>query len=307
MRFSFWPTTGRPWSEVMTIARHCEATGWDGIYIADHFMPHGDFSPDVDQTQPLDGDRLECWSVLAALATAVPRVRLGTLVTSVTYRHPAVLANIAAAVDNISEGRLVLGVGAGWQLNEHAAYGLELGTLTERFDRFEEACAVLTGLLHEQRTTFEGKYFAVHDAPNQPAPVQPRLPLLIGGGGEKRTLPIAARFADEWNHWAVPKALERKVERLHECCEAIDRDPATIAVSTQAMLFVSHDEAALAKRRERATALSVIGTPAEVVETMAAYERAGANEFVVPDTNAPLTKCLETCDLFMEEVVAPPR
>src|SRR5215470_11208997 len=104
MRFSFWPSTSRPWSEILEISRHCEATGWDGLYLADHFMPHGDFTPGTDQSVPIDGDKLECWSVLAGLAASVPRVRLGTLVSSVTFRHPAVLANIAAAVDTMSDG-----------------------------------------------------------------------------------------------------------------------------------------------------------------------------------------------------------
>ena len=168
MRFSIWPTTKRPWDEILELTRHCEATGWDGVYVADHFMPHGDFTPDVDHTAPLDGDTLECWSVIAALAAAVPRLRLGTLVSSVTYRHPAVLANIAAAVDNISHGRLLLGIGAGWQVNEHAAYGIELGTVSERLDRFEEACEVISSLLRERHTTYAGKYYRVTDGP-QPA------------------------------------------------------------------------------------------------------------------------------------------
>jgi len=111
MRFSIWPSPTRPWDEIHEVAAHCEQTGWDGVYFADHFMPNG---PGPAAT---DGDMLECWSVLAALAALVPRVRLAPLVTSVTYRHPAVLAKIAAAVDQISHGRLTLGIGAGWQEN----------------------------------------------------------------------------------------------------------------------------------------------------------------------------------------------
>src|SRR5947208_10152025 len=140
-------------------------------------MPHSDFGPGADPSAPLDGDTLECWSVLAALAASVPRVRLGSLVSSVTFRHPAVLAAIAAAVDNISGGRLVLGVGAGWQVNEHAAYGIALGTVAERLERFEEAVTVLRSLLREHRTTFAGRIYELHDAPNQPGPAQERLPL----------------------------------------------------------------------------------------------------------------------------------
>jgi F420-dependent oxidoreductase-like protein len=267
-------------------------------------MPHGDFTPDVDDTLALDGDKLECWSVLAALAAAVPRLRLGTLVSSVTFRHPAVIANIAAAVDNISGGRLVLGVGAGWQRNEHVAYGIELGTIAERLDRFEEACAVINSLLHERRTTFEGNYYRIADAPNQPAPVQARLPLLIGGGGEKRTLRIAARYADIWNSWTTPDALAAKVRVLYGHCEAIGRDPAAIDISTQAPLFLSEDESWLATKRNVAPGRSIVGTPSEVADIVRRYRDAGAGEIVIPDSMEPLTSWKETCDLFIGEVAS---
>jgi alkanesulfonate monooxygenase SsuD/methylene tetrahydromethanopterin reductase-like flavin-dependent oxidoreductase (luciferase family) len=126
MRFGIWPSPARQWPDIVELVAHCESTGWDSAYFADHFMPNG---PDAT---PLDGDTLECWSVMAALAASVPRLTLASLVTSVTYRHPAVLAKIACAIDQVSQGRLVLGVGAGWQVNEHAAYGIELGTRRSR-------------------------------------------------------------------------------------------------------------------------------------------------------------------------------
>lgn len=295
MRFSIWPSPARPWSEILELTQHCEATGWDGAYFADHFMPNG---PDAT---PLDGDTLECWSVMAALAAAVPRLRLGTLVSSVTYRHPAVLANIAAAVDRISEGRLLLGIGAGWQENEHAAYGIELGSVKERLDRFEEACEVLTGLLRTQRTTVTGSWYSVTDAPNQPAPVQEKLPILIGGGGEKRTMKIAAKYADEWNAWSTPEVLAHKVDVLRRHCDDLGRDPAEIQVSTQAMLFLSTDEAWLADKRGN----GIVGTPAEVTEIVAAYRDAGCDELIVPDfTMGPMARRKDTCDLFFNEVAS---
>ena len=296
MRFSIWPAPTRTWDEILELTRHCEATGWDGVYFADHFMPNG---PDAT---PLDGDTLECWSIMAALAVSVPRLRLGTLVTSVTYRHPAVLANIAAAVDRISEGRFLLGIGAGWQENEHAAYGIELGSVKERLDRFEEACEVLIGLLREQRTTFAGDHYRLAEAPNQPAPVQERLPILIGGGGEKRTMKIAARYADEWNAWTTPEVLAHKVGVLHRHCEDLGRDPSEIAVSTQALLFLSTDEAWLAERRGN----GIVGTPEDVIEIVAAYRDAGCDELIIPDfTMGPMERRKETCDLFINEVAAP--
>lgn len=300
MRFSIWPSPNRPWDEILELARHCEATGWDGVYFADHFMPNA-----ADAT-PLDGDTLECWSVIAALAAAVPRLRLASLVTSVTYRHPAVLANVAAAVDNISGGRLLLGVGAGWQENEHAAYGIELGSVKERLDRFEEACQVITSLLREPRTTFEGTHYRLRDAPNQPAPVQAPLPLLIGGGGEKRTMAIAARYADEWNAWTTPDVLAHKVDVLHQHCDALGRDPAEIAVSTQALLFLSTDEGWLADKRSGDIGrAAIVGTPSEVTDIVGHYRQSGAEELIVPDfTLGSITRRKDTCDLFMDEVAA---
>jgi len=300
MRFGIWPSPTRPWNEILELVSHCEATGWDSVYFADHFMPNG---PDAT---PLDGDTLECWSVLAALAASVPRITLAPLVTSVTYRHPAVLAKIAAAVDRIGSGRLVLGLGAGWQENEHASYGIELGPIKERMDRFEEAVTIIESLLHHPRTTFEGKFFAVSDAPNQPPPAQEHLPLLIGGGGEQRTMRIAARFADQWNSWTTPDVLAHKVKVLADRCSEIGRDPAEMHVSTQALLFMSSDEAWLAQRRQADTGqATIVGTPDEVVEIVARYRDAGADELIIPDfTMGSASRRIDTCDLFLEQVAS---
>jgi len=300
MRFSIWPSPAQPWDDVYQTAAHCERTGWDAVYFADHFMPNG------PGPQARDGDTLECWSVIAALAATVPRVRLAPLVTSVTYRHPAVLANIAAAVDQISQGRLTLGVGAGWQENEHAAYGIPLGTVRERLDRFEEAVQILRSLLSEPRTTFAGQYFSLQDAPCQPGPVQDRLPLLVGGGGERRTLRIAARYADHWNAWTTPDQLAHKVSVLRQHCAEAGRDPAEIHVSTQALLYLSTDKQWLEDKRQASSGQPVIvGTPAEVADIVARYREAGADELIVPDfTLGGMARKQDTCDLFMREVVA---
>lgn len=296
MRFSIWPSPQRTWTEILELTQHCERSGWDGVYYADHFMPNS------GDTKPLEGDTLECWSVIAALAAAVPRLRLAPLVTSVTYRHPAVLANIAAAVDNISGGRLLLGLGAGWQENEHVAYGIELGTIKQRLDRFEEACEVISAMTRETWTSFTGEYFNLVDAVNQPAPVQQNLPILIGGGGEKRTLRIAAQYADEWNSWTDPPTLTHKRAVLHQHCESIGRDPADIAISTQALLFLSTDEEWLKDKRSMG---GIAGTPAEVTDIIAEYRDAGADEIIVPYfTMGPMQRRKDTCDLFMREVAA---
>ena len=300
MRFSIWPSAAQPWDDIRDTAAHCEQTGWDAVYFADHFMPNGP-GPDA-----LDGDTLECWSVVAALAASVPRIRLAPLVTSVTFRHPALLAKIAAAVDQVSHGRLTLGVGAGWQQNEHASYGIALGTVRERLDRFEEAVQILRSMLSQPRTTVAGQYFRLQDAPNQPAPVQGRMPLLIGGRGERRTMLIAARYADEWNSWTTPELLAHKVSVLRAHCEEVGRDPREIRVSTQALLYLSTDQEWLRGRRQAEPGSPVIvGTPGEVADIVARYREAGADELIIPDsTLGSMARKKDTCDLFMQEVAA---
>jgi F420-dependent oxidoreductase-like protein len=246
----------------------------------------------------------ECWSTLAGLAAAVPRVRIGSIVTGNTYRHPAVLAKQVATVDHISGGRVVLGLGAGWQENEHLAYGIDYSTVKGRLDRLDEACAVLTSLLRNDRTTFSGEHYALVDAPLEPKPVQSRLPLLIGGGGEKRTLKIAARWADEWNVWGDPALLAHKGAILAEHCEQIGRDPAEIKHSACAMLILSDDTAWLDRQRARDFGRpAIVGTPAEVVDIVAAYTAAGVDELLLPDFTMPDPgRKRATYDLFINEV-----
>jgi F420-dependent oxidoreductase-like protein len=297
MRISFWPNAGQPWSEIIDVAGYAERTGWDGIWVADHFMPAGG---------DLDVPMHECFTVLAALAVAVPRVRLGSLVAGNTYRHPAVLTKQAVTIDHASGGRLVFGLGAGWQENEHDAFGIELPGIKGRLDRFEEACTIVTSLLREPRTTFKGEHYVITEAPLDPKPVNGHLPFLVGGGGEKRTMRIAARFADEWNVWGDPALLTQKNAVLDRHCEDLGRDPATIKRSANALLFLSDDEKWVSERRSRSVGRpTIIGTPDEVVEIVAAYEDAGVDELIIPDFNLrdPQSK-RDTMDMFMERVVA---
>ena len=200
----------------------------------DHFYPI--FS---DSSGPC----LEGWSTLTALAQATTRLRLGTLVTGVHYRHPAVLANMAAAVDIISGGRLELGIGAGWNEEESGAYGIELGSIKERFDRFEEACEVLKGLLSQEKTTFDGKFYHLKDARNEPkGPQKPHPPICIGGSGEKRTLRITAKYADHWNFvGGPPEEFARKRDVLASHCADIGRDPKEIMLSAHVRLTPDHN------------------------------------------------------------------
>ena len=291
MRFSIVVDPGRPWAEILDLARHVDAVGWDGLYLSDHFMPN-----DANGL-PVDGVMFEGWTALAALAGHTRRLRLGTLVLGNTYRHPAVVANMAATMDHASGGRFVLGLGAGWQANEHAAYGIKLGSAGRRLDRFAEACAAIRSLLSQSRTTLHGEYYRLTDAPCDPKPVQRRLPILIGGGGERRTMRIAAQYADEWHAWGTPEGFAHKNTVLDRHCHDIGRDPSTIRRATGATVILSttattqHDAAAIA------------GTPPQVLDTLATYKATGADEFIVRDDRTmPLSVATDTLSVFWTEI-----
>ena len=231
MRFAFKTSPQQTtWAEMLTVWKAADdievyESGWN----FDHFYPIFD--------DP-NGPCLEGWTTLTALAQATTRLRLGTMVTGIHYRHPAVLANMAAAVDIISGGRLELGVGAGWNEQESGAYGIELGTVTERFDRFEEACQVLIGPLSQETTDFNGKFYQLTAARNEPkGPQRPHPPICIGGGGEKRTLRITAKYAQHWNFpGGTPKDFAHKRDVLAAHCVEVGRDPKEIMMSAQIRL-----------------------------------------------------------------------
>jgi F420-dependent oxidoreductase-like protein len=236
MRFGlFTGLTGIPWTRLQKLWTHIEDTGWDAAFVTDHFMPN---VPD-----PVE-DTLECWTALAGLAQTTTRLRIGTLVSGNTYRHPAVLAKMATTIDIMSNGRLICGMGAAWQANEHAAYGIPFYTVGERLSRLEEACQVLINLWQQPKTTLTGKYYQLTDAPLFPKAIQqPHPELLIGGGGEKRTLRIAAKYADHWNVWGGPGILARKGRVLEEHCSSIGRDPAQIIRSANMPLLITDNVA----------------------------------------------------------------
>ena len=234
MRFAFKTSPqDTTWAELLAVWKAADdidvfESGWT----FDHFYPIFTNSA---------GPCLEGWTTLTALAQATTRLRLGTLVTGIHYRHPAVLANMVAALDVISDGRVELGIGAGWNQEESGAYGIELGSVKQRMDRFEEACQVLISLLSQQTTTFDGTYYRLKDARNEPkGPQRPHPPICIGGSGEKRTLRITAQYAQHWNFVAgTPEEFTRKRDVLAEHCADIGRDPREILLS--AHLRLEHD------------------------------------------------------------------
>lgn len=295
MHFSFWPAPSHPFATHVDLARHAESTGWDGVWLADHFMPNAE---DTSQDWP------EGWTTLSALAMAVPRVRLGTLVIGNTYRHPAVLAKMAATLDHISGGRLVLGLGAGWQENEHRQYGIPFHDVPGRLARLDEACEVITSLFTQEKSNFAGRHYQLTDASLEPKPLQSPLPLLIGGGGEKVTLRIAAKWANEWNVWGTPETLAHKISVLEAHCRDLGRDPGTIRKSAQALLFMGEDQAWLDKMRSAPSPMArMIGTPAELRDLVAQYADAGVDELIIPDFTlggGDATK--RAMDTFLKEV-----
>jgi alkanesulfonate monooxygenase SsuD/methylene tetrahydromethanopterin reductase-like flavin-dependent oxidoreductase (luciferase family) len=271
MRLAIWPGAGQPYDAILEAARHAADTGWDAVYVADHFMP--DEGPGVDVRHPV----LEATSLVAALGAVVPRVRIGTLVLGNTYRHPAVVANLAATVDRITGGRFVLGVGAGWQVNEHRQYGIELPPTRQLLDRFVEALQVLHGLLRTPATTFDGTYYQLTDAICEPPPVQRPLPILIGAKGEKRMLGVVARYADIWNAWGSPELIAHKMKVLDDHCARIGRDPSEIQRTAQALTVAEGEVPDVGDRPV------IGGSRARLADAIERYRAIGLDELIVPD------------------------
>lgn len=306
MRFGLFTSMGmQTWEGVRDLWRHAEATAWDVACVTDHFMPN---------TPEREGAMLESWSSLAALAALVPRMRIGTIVLGNTYRHPAVVAKMAAQVDIISGGRLVLGLGAGWQENEHEAYGIPFYTTRERLERLDEACQVMRALWTQRRSDFQGRYYRLSDAPLDPKPVQqPHPELMIGGGGERVTLRIVAKHADHWNVWGGPKVLARKGAVLDEHCAAVGRDSKTITRSANMSLLITDSQAeveqladTIAKRMGRHAAdardTCLAGTPAQIRQTLHELRAAGVGVLFIPTLFRPLPELRRDLDRFIAEI-----
>ncbi|MFB3104991.1 MAG: LLM class F420-dependent oxidoreductase [Pseudomonadales bacterium] len=295
MRFSFWPNPSQSYEDVLKLAQHVEQTGWDGIWYADHFMAN---APDTSTPWP------EAWTTLAAIGAKVPRLRLGTLVMGNTYRHPAIVAKMAATLDHISGGRAVLGLGSGWQENEHKQYGIPFYTVGERLARLDEACQVIKLLFNEKKSDFDGRFYQLQDASLAPKPIQNPLPLLIGGGGEKVTLKITAKYADEWNVWGDVDKLRAKMEILDQHCADVGRDPKEIKRTAVALLFMSEDPEYLERtRNSNLQQATIIGTPEEIRDIVAEYANIGVDELIVPDfTLGTGDKKIATLDQFINDV-----
>jgi F420-dependent oxidoreductase-like protein len=275
------------------VARQAEAadrSGFDTVLVMDHFYQ-------LPMLGPPDAYMVEAYTLLGALAQRTSRVRLGTLVTGNTYRNPAVLAKVVTALDIVSGGRAQLGIGAGWFQLEHDAFGVEFGTFTDRFEKLEEALQIILPMLRDERPTVAGRHYRVTDAVNQPPPVG-RIPVMIGGSGEKKTLRLVAQYADESNLICDVDEIPRKLDALAAHCERVGRDRGEITVSVQRNVCIapSHDEAESALTRylgERGIDLAgadeatrrvieatvTFGDPDEVSEKLASVLALGVDGF----------------------------
>lgn len=256
LRFGlFMSQANKPWRQVLDEFLMAEELGFDHAWLVDHL---------VDTDGPPENGCLEGWTLLAALAARTSRIRLGVLVSSNTFRHPALLVKEAVTVDHVSDGRLILGMGTGWNVDEHRRYGLDLPEPGERVDRFEEAIEVVTQMMAQERTTFTGRFYRLDDARLQPPPVQhPRIPILIAAH-RPRMLRIAARYADQWDTFAampgtatdgVEAEVADRIALLDRACLDIGRDPTGIRRSTWASSEVLASTAAYVDFVERHRAL----------------------------------------------------
>ena len=299
MRFSVWPAPARPATEILDLARAADNLGWFGFWFADHYMT------DTGSTALAPGDSHEVWGILPAVAAVTSNLRIGPLVSPTSVHHPALLANRAATIDHVSGGRMVLGLGAGWQINEHHAYGIELEEPATRVSRFDEAIQITRSMLDNERTSFEGRFYTITDAPCDPKPVQAQLPILVGTSGP-RMCRITARHAQEWNTWGAPDLAADNRATFVAGCEAVGVDPATKHTSVQAMFHFTSDAERIAKIQSSAAAdRSIAGSNDYVVEQLGRYRDQGFDEVIVPDftLGSDPAKRLATYEMFTADII----
>jgi alkanesulfonate monooxygenase SsuD/methylene tetrahydromethanopterin reductase-like flavin-dependent oxidoreductase (luciferase family) len=301
------------WPELAATARQVDELGFASLWSNDHFFPAAGAGAAEPDAAP--GPFLEGWITLAGFAMVTSRVPLGVLVSGAGYRNVGLLVKQATAVDHLSDGRVTLGLGAGWHVRDHAAFGFDLPPVAGRLDRLAEQAAAARALLDGHEVSAAGVYVTLDRAANLPPPVRDRMPIMIGGSGERRTLRIVARYADAWNGEGDPATYRHKGEVLDGHCAAVGRDPAAIrrTVGLPPASVRSTREAAVASLAARlwhngllpdeaeatAAASPLVGTPEAVAEALAAYAAAGAEEAIV-DWPAPFdTETLERLAALM--------
>jgi F420-dependent oxidoreductase-like protein len=276
---NLWPQN-TTWQQLRQHALLADRLGFDSLWVWDHF-----YSINGDLHRP----NLEGWQVQAAYAAITERVRIGCLVSGITHRHPAVLANMATTLDNISNGRAILGIGAAWNALEHNAYGIDLGTPGERSTRFAEGAKIIRQLVDGKRVTFSGKYYDLTNAEVLVRPIQERLPIMIGGGGEQRTLRTTARYADMWHGFGTTEQMAHKVDVLRKHCADVGRDPNEITPFAGKWVVIREDPAEARKVLDRIAQKHgmtsppepFIGSSEQIAERIAEYWKVGIRGFIV--------------------------
>jgi F420-dependent oxidoreductase-like protein len=280
------PQQGASYDDLLRIAQHAEELGFDGFFRSDHFLLMGEYAADGVTGEPGPSD---AWTTLAGLARETSRIRLGTLVTSATFRHPGLLAIQVAGVDAMSGGRVELGLGAGWFEAEHAVYGVPFPDVHERFDRLEEQLAIVTGLWATpvgEPFSFDGKHYRLLDAPALPKPVQAPPPVIVGGHGKRRTPALAARYASEFNVGFSGRAeVAELYAGVYQACVDAGREPTDLVLSVAHMLCCGTTEADLSRRAADArntvegmrAAEAFVGSPDEVVDRIGRFAETGAS------------------------------
>jgi len=287
------------WDEMRDAALLAEQAGWDVLMTWDHFVPlMGDIT----------GPNLEGWQILAAFAAITKKPKIAMLVTGNTYRHPAVLANMATTLDGISNGRAVLGIGAAWNEHEHKMYGIDFDTAPIRLAKLREATRVIRGLLDEGTVSYQGTYYQLENATLGTRPIQKRLPILIGGGGERVTLKITARYADWWHGFGTADIIKHKLEVLKKHCDDVGRDYNEIAPTAGGGVLVRDDLNDIDKRM-RAVATrnkveapnrpAVAGKPDDIAKLLLGYHKLGVKGFLF-GMSPPYDR--ETIERVMTEV-----
>ncbi|MBO0690980.1 MAG: LLM class F420-dependent oxidoreductase [Candidatus Dormibacteraeota bacterium] len=272
------PQQGASYEQLLRVARQTQDCGFDAFFRSDHFLKMGGVSGLPGPT--------DSWVTLGALAVQTERIRLGTLVTAATFRHPGPLAIAVAQVDEMSGGRVELGLGTGWYAAEHAAYGIPFPELRERFDRLEEQLAIITGLWTVppgETFSYEGRYYTVSDSPGLPKPVQrPRPPVIVGGGGPRRTPRLAARYADEFNvAFRSPEESGELIERVRAACREAGREREPVFSVAQVLCCGSSDAeiarraAAIGREVPELREHGLAGTPSELVDKIGRFAEAG--------------------------------
>src|SRR5438552_9136930 len=263
------------WRELRDAARMIEDLGYDSLWVPDHLIAREFGAP-----------RLEAWQALAGIAASTAGIRVGSLVSPVTFRHPAVLAKMAATLDHVSNGRLTLGLGAGGLAAEHETFGIAFGRSRERVEQLDEACVIVRAMCDEPRTTFSGRHYQLRDASAEPKPIQRRLPILIGGGTPS-VVRVAARHADMWNMIATPDAFAPVAAGLRAELEALGRKRSSVASTVSFRAVIRETPAAIAERIAqldpvwRDDRYRLAGSPADIRRHIGRYADAGADGVIV--------------------------